>query len=358
MTARGASSAITQSSSSQKIKSGRYSKGSAMSSKILCLSDPHLTENSRDQYRHNFMHDLLGIIDRRKPDAVAILGDLTEEKDRHSAKLVNQIVGELGDIAAVMPLLMLMGNHDYRNEGHPFFAFTRHIPNVAWVDKVSTSIELPEEFRAIFDGCLFLPHTLDYERDWAGVDFQDFRFIFAHNTFAGAISNGRALDGVPAGIFPDNARVLSGDIHTPQKIGPVTYIGAPYTIDFGDDYDPRLMMVQDRSRLRHGHRSGWSLSMISRSLANTTRLTRATSSRSGSHKTTSAIGAASIAASKRGPKRPRSSYSERSRSCRKPLGAMSAFARVAMLSATRPCSGNMPSATTSMMKRSRSGWSS
>jgi hypothetical protein len=193
------------------------------------------------------MHDLLGIIDRRKPDAVAILGDLTEEKDRHSAKLVNQIVGELGDIAAVMPLLMLMGNHDYRNEGHPFFAFTRHIPNVAWVDKVSTSIELPEEFRAIFDGCLFLPHTLDYERDWAGVDFQDFRFIFAHNTFAGAISNGRALDGVPAGIFPDNARVLSGDIHTPQKIGPVTYIGAPYTIDFGDDYDPRLMMVQDRS---------------------------------------------------------------------------------------------------------------
>lgn len=214
---------------------------------MLCLSDPHLTDNPRDQYRHDFMDGLLSIMEKRKPDAIAILGDLTEEKDRHSAKLVNKVVGELGAIADIVPLLILMGNHDYKNEGHPFFAFTQHIPNIAWVDRVSIAADLPRQFRSIFAGCLFLPHTLEYERDWADLisakRLRDFRFIFAHNTFEGSLSNGRPLSGIPIGILDKKSKVISGDVHNPQQVGPVTYIGAPYTVDFGDDYDPRLIMI-------------------------------------------------------------------------------------------------------------------
>lgn len=222
--------------------------------KLLVISDPHLTEKPADQYRHNFMRDLLDIIKRRKPDGVAILGDLTEEKDRHSAQLVNKIVNELDDIAALAPLLVLMGNHDYRSEGHPFFAFLKHIPNIAWIDKVTKGADLPRQFRSIFAGCLLLPHTHDYEKDWAemiqrpkskqgvpALGFADYRFVFAHNTFDGTEGdNGRLLEGIPPSIL-GRAKVLCGDIHKPQKVGPVEYIGAPYTIDFGDTYEPRMI---------------------------------------------------------------------------------------------------------------------
>lgn len=202
-----------------------------------------------DQYRHDFVSGLPEIIKRRKPDAFVILGDITEEKDRHSARLVNMVVQELSDIAAVVPTLILMGNHDYINEGHPFFAFVKHIPNIEWVGEVTNGSALKSQiFRSIFHDCLLLPHTRNYERDWSDdinhIGFEGYRFIFAHNTFNGAaVGFGRKLEGIPLDIFPKKARVIVGDIHVPQTLGPVTYVGAPYTVNFGDDYNPRLLML-------------------------------------------------------------------------------------------------------------------
>ncbi len=37
--------------------------------------------------------------------------------------------------------------------------------------------------------------------------------------------------------------MISGDVHVPQTIGPVTYVGAPYTVDFGDIYEPRVLEI-------------------------------------------------------------------------------------------------------------------
>lgn len=192
------------------------------------------------------MHELFTIAMKRKPDAIAILGDLTEEKDRHTARLVNRIVGEIAALSHVCPLLIMMGNHDWKNEGHPFFAFVSQLPNIAWVDKVSDASQLPKDFRSIFAGCILLPHTHNYERDWKAVKlpFNQYRFVFAHQTFDGSMTpHGRALEGIPASVFPKNAKVISGDVHTPQVVGPVTYVGAPYTVDFGDEYDPRMLEI-------------------------------------------------------------------------------------------------------------------
>jgi hypothetical protein len=94
---------------------------------------------------------------------------------------------------------------------------------------------------------LFLPHTVDYEKDWKGIRFKDFKRIFAHNTFAGArAANGTALKGIPVTVFPPDAMVIAGDVHGPQTVGPVTYVGAPYLVDFGDDYKPRVMLMRGR----------------------------------------------------------------------------------------------------------------
>lgn len=212
---------------------------------ILALSDLHLTDNKADDYRHQFMRELIDIVAQRKPQAVAILGDLTEAKDNHSARLVNRIVGYMHALAATAPVVVMMGNHDYHNEGHAFFEFLHRIPNLAWVGSVMTGDKLPKPMRGPFHDCLFLPHTRNHERDWHGVTLNnDYRYIFAHNTFNGAgVGFGRQLEGIPLDVFAKRARVIAGDIHVPQTLGPVTYIGAPYTVDYGDDYTPRMLAL-------------------------------------------------------------------------------------------------------------------
>lgn len=70
-------------------------------------------------------------------------------------------------------------------------------------------------------------------------------FILAHNIFNGVQANGQKLSGIPTSIFPDDACVISGDVHEPQSLddGKIIYVGSPYTCDFGDDYQPRALLL-------------------------------------------------------------------------------------------------------------------
>lgn len=218
-----------------------------MSTPFLATADLHLSDNPRDEYRHKFMKRLPVIIRERKAQGLIILGDLTEEKDRHSAWLVNKMVEHLR--AVEVPVLVMRGNHDGISPDEPFFGFIKHIPQLTWVNKPMVAQQLPRPWPELLGRSLFLPHTRDHEKDWRGVNMlKGTDFIFAHNTFKGAMSdNGaRVLDGIPTSVFPKNTEVLAGDVHKPQTIGPVTYIGAPYRVDFGDDYTPRIAILRQR----------------------------------------------------------------------------------------------------------------
>lgn len=213
---------------------------------ILVTADLHLSDNARDEYRHAFMKALPGIVAKRKAEGVIILGDLTEEKDRHSAWLVNMMVKHL--TALKVPVIVMRGNHDGISADEPFFGFLRNIPNMRWINDPTPSQQLGTWWHERLGPSLFLPHTRDYERDWKDVRplFKHRDYIFAHNTFKGAMSdNGaRQLDGIPTDIFHKHDWVLAGDVHKPQNIGPVTYVGAPYRVDFGDDYAPRVALLR------------------------------------------------------------------------------------------------------------------
>lgn len=201
----------------------------------LVTADIHLSDNPNEEYRHAFMREFVAIAKRRKADRITILGDLTERKDHHSAVLVNKVVAHLKAMSDVAPVDILMGNHDYHNEGHPFFEFVQHVQNIRWI---GTPTVIGKE--------LYLPHTRDYKNDWKPYFdlFKQFNFVFCHNTFNGAsVGFGRELEGIPL-FFPRGTRVIAGDIHVPQTLGPVTYVGAPYTVDFGDDYKPRLLALE------------------------------------------------------------------------------------------------------------------
>lgn len=203
---------------------------------ILITADPHFSANPRDAYRLNFLHKRLpALIKTYKVDMLYVLGDLCEVKDQHGAWLVNQIVDGISAIAkTVSTVSVLMGNHDYLQEGHPFFRFINNIPNVVYRDR-------PRRVGTY----LFLPFTRNPVNDWKELDLKGVKRIFTHITFDGATGGfGRKLEGVSLNLLP-KLPIVSGDVHSPQKFANLTYVGAPYTVDFGDDYVGRVLLLDD-----------------------------------------------------------------------------------------------------------------
>jgi hypothetical protein len=205
---------------------------------VLITSDLSLTDNPRDEYRWQFLEKTLRImLMAEKAEWLYVLGDLTEEKDNHGSWLVNRISDAFYKLAQLVSIVILRGNHDYAGSGFPFFAFLDMVQNILFIDKPTQVGDY-----------LFLPHTTNYRRDWDSIkdSFRTYPMIFAHNTFEGAMANGVMLPGIPPSYFPPSCLIIAGDIHTPQMHKKITYVGAPYTVDFGDDYTPRVMTIRDK----------------------------------------------------------------------------------------------------------------
>ena len=202
----------------------------------LITADFHLSINSRDSYRLKFLQRRLpNLVRKWNVDSVYILGDITERKDNHNAELVNNIVDGLAELGRICEVTVLRGNHDYTDIDNPFFHFLSHIHGVGFINTPET-----------IGNELWLPHTRDHT-DWDRLNFVGIKRIFTHNTFSGAVGdNGQPLDGIPLDALPKHIPIISGDVHVPQKLGNVTYVGAPYTIDFGDDFQPRVLLLGDK----------------------------------------------------------------------------------------------------------------
>lgn len=211
---------------------------------VLITADLHFSDNPRDSYRFLIINRLLEMIEKYKVETLLILGDLTEKKDNHGAYLVNLIVNSLRELSDRCRVIILRGNHDGLDPAYPYFEFLRNFRKIDYIAH-------PVDFEVSGIGnCLFLPHTTDYKRDWRGLDLKDkgYKRIFAHNTFKGAQGQHRELDGLPLDLFQDTqGQVISGDVHVPHTIGPVTYVGSPYLVDFGDDFRPRALLIKPNS---------------------------------------------------------------------------------------------------------------
>lgn len=210
-----------------------------MAGPTIATADLHMAASRRDSYRWRFLEETLPtMVEERRARRVLILGDLTEAKSGHSAELVNRLVDALAALAERAPVYLLRGNHDFVSEDSPFFRFSRHLPRVRWINE-------PTELRLRGLGsCLFLPFSRDPGADWEMARLNAYDWYFCHQAFSGARGeNGRTVEGTSRDIFPRGARVVAGDIHGPQRVGCVTYAGAPYLIDFGDSYTPRVLLL-------------------------------------------------------------------------------------------------------------------
>lgn len=213
---------------------------------ILVTADIHLNDLPRDAYRHDWMANILpALLKKHKAELLLILGDLTDDKDSHNAWLTNQIVDHFATLAEICPIILKKGNHDYIVAENPFFEFLGRIPNLYWINKPTEVKALPDlKLCALLgEGTLLLPHTHNPKRDWAEINFDYYDWFYTHQTYKGAAVGPRKMEGIDPNIFPQTAEVISGDIHQPQSFGPITYVGSPYTVDFGDSFNPRVLLI-------------------------------------------------------------------------------------------------------------------
>jgi len=190
------------------------------------------------------------LIDDYDVDLLLFLGDVTEEKDEHQAELVNRVVRAFAELSELCPIVCLQGNHDWLSSpANPFFGFLGQLERIAWISRPIPLNQLPTVPEdAILPGkTLLLPHSANPDRDWAKIDFKSYDTVFAHQCFAGASSeSGFQLGGVPLSYFPSKLKIIAGDIHKPQTLGNLTYVGAPYSVDFGDNYKPRVLIYDGK----------------------------------------------------------------------------------------------------------------
>lgn len=198
--------------------------------KTLLSGDWHLTDRQKDAYRWRIFPWLQSLILNHHIDRFICLGDITEAKDYHSSVLTNQIADALIDLKMNLEdMIIVPGNHDASDPDHPFFEFIKY-SKITWISKPT-----------VISDELFLPHTRNYQNDWKHFKGKYAR-AFCHNTFQGAKNEfGRLMDGIPTSAIP--CPIYTGDIHAPQKVDNVTFVGAPYHVRFGDKYTPRVIIL-------------------------------------------------------------------------------------------------------------------
>ena len=211
----------------------------------IITADTHWNDNPRDESRWG----LFDWLAEQQADELIILGDLTVAKNNHPARMVNRLVDGFVNLTKYYQrVIILAGNHDAVDPTTPFFRFLNNTPKIEFIIK-PTILNL-----TIGGDWVFVPAGTDWSTI---IDLITNRNVFAHATFDGAISEtGYQLTGVNPHIVLDaKARVISGDIHKQQTLagGAITYIGAPYHTRFADNYEPRLLLIQNDGRLSDLH---------------------------------------------------------------------------------------------------------
>lgn len=217
----------------------------------LLLADWHLTDNPRDEYRWALFPWLTRTCLEEKVKTLIVLGDLTDSKDNHSARLTNRVVEGFRDISnkgLVRDVKVLAGNHDWLLGGQEFFRFLSVIPGVQYI---SAPCEDPD---VTGQPAFYLPYSRNPARDWKGLDLSHYKYVFMHQTLKGArSSNGQELEGEELPDMTGWGKIYSGDVHPPQVIGPLEYVGSPMHIHFGDRFVPRLVLLERGGRATDLH---------------------------------------------------------------------------------------------------------
>lgn len=208
--------------------------------KILLWTDPHLTDNPIESYRWEIFPFLLKTAEKYKVDVILCLGDLVNTKDRFSSSLVNQLIEEcsLLQIHSKAQILILSGNHDKPLTGPYYFTFLKklgieYITEPAYLQNINTWL---------------LPFSANPKEEWASLQLDKASCLFMHQTGQGATTGTDANYKLTSNNLPDfkGVPVYSGDVHNPQDIEGIVYVGTPHPVKFDESWNNRLVLVDSK----------------------------------------------------------------------------------------------------------------
>lgn len=220
--------------------------------RLLLTADLHLTPRPEHAYRLKYLEWLCA--QSALADACAILGDLSDAKDHHPASFVNAVADRIATLSANFDneLYLLFGNHDGPSKDVPYWKFLSHT-GLCYATRFSLHQRSALNAKIGKDESLVLVPFgteqdllawLNKTREW-----EKFRrnTILMHTSADNAVvENGTTLPNpdMPNKFLPTGFRgkVWSGDIHVPQCIGDIEYVGAPYHTRYGDGFTGRTII--------------------------------------------------------------------------------------------------------------------
>ena len=212
------------------------------SAKYIITSDWHLAESYKVRYRFDIFEFLAGLSSDRGIDTVFFLGDLTHNKDRHSGKFIRKVIDSFRYMFSKSPIkrfFYLIGNHDRIN--HPTFSILGDI----FGDRV---VVVDEPMALQQYDVFMIPHQDDhnvFSKHVREAKSSGISMLFVHQIFTGAAFDNRAQS-IASFSIPNGFTVFSGDVHVPQVIDNVTYVGSPFSVSFGFTYEPRVIVFDGR----------------------------------------------------------------------------------------------------------------
>lgn len=182
----------------------------------------------------------------REGDVLCMLGDVFDNRTSINIKVMNMVIEMFQTLGSIMPVHILVGNHDMwamNNTDICSTASIRHIPNINLYTQ-------PTQVMFGNSSVLMCPWITSKNTEHDILKSSKADYLFTHSDLKGVRTqlyptrphNRNILE---LKDFESFKRVFSGHIHINQTIGNFTFIGSPYHLDRNDIGNTKGIYVFD-----------------------------------------------------------------------------------------------------------------
>lgn len=224
--------------------------------RIWLISDTHLgvRSNSREwmdnieSYFRDFFIPLLKQ-NYQPGDVLVHCGDVFDSRQSINLYIMNKGIAIFEDVASILPIYMIIGNHD-------IFMKSSNEINSLRIFKNNPNIHVFEEPEKVWFGkrsALMMPWRDGHEAESEVLDNPENRadIVFCHTDIRGFTfnKNQKVEDGNGVDAFTNFQKVYSGHIHWAQSFKNVRMLGSPYQLTRSDNGNTKSIWMLDLETL-------------------------------------------------------------------------------------------------------------
>lgn len=209
---------------------------------ILVVGDCHLREKHM-LVAESFCKQIMNLIKSKKYEYVVILGDVLHNHEKINAEVLNMANTFFKEIADIVPLFVLVGNHDMINN-------SQYLTDKHWMNclKGFKNITIVDRVVSAHNN-LFCPYVPNGRLVEALSSFSDewmnTRIVFAHQEVRGCKTAPKMISTTGDVWLKEYPLLISGHIHQKQRLAEnVIYPGSSVPTSF-TDADQRYVLEFD-----------------------------------------------------------------------------------------------------------------